>query len=154
MSQPLRISVAIYDDDDGSIFKHWALAIEAPEDPHKTMLLQVMGSDGRFRYEPATADVRARPGLIQQVYLTDAAATRLNSIKDVADRVPCVMRSAAGTVRISCWICWMLWRKSRWWMAWMRAIGCAGWGCRGCRRGWRRICLLCFALLFFSFCFS
>lgn len=89
MSQPLRISVAIYDkDDDGSIFKHWALAIEAPEDPHKTMLLQVMGSDGRFRYEPATADVRARPGLIQQVYLTDAAAARLNSIRDVADRVP------------------------------------------------------------------
>lgn len=80
------MSVAILDD--GAVFKHWGVLIEKPK-AAESILLQVMGSDGRFRYEPETGDVRdsTTRTLVELVYLCDVDVTEISSIETVASRV-------------------------------------------------------------------
>lgn len=80
------MSVAILDD--GGVFKHWGIFIEKPK-AEESVLLQVMGSDGRFRYEPETKDVRnsSTRTLEELVYLCDVDVAEISSIETVASKV-------------------------------------------------------------------
>ncbi|CDM34105.1 unnamed protein product [Penicillium roqueforti FM164] len=55
MSSTVSIYVAISASE--GVYKHWGVFIDAPREEDK-MFLQVAGSDGRFRYELETTDVR------------------------------------------------------------------------------------------------
>lgn len=48
----MKVYTAILDD--GCFFKHWALCLDGPT----KLVLNAVGSSGRFRYEQRTADVR------------------------------------------------------------------------------------------------
>lgn len=78
------MSVAIHHD--GEFYKHWGILIENPEGP-ESILLQVMGSDGRLRYEPETKDIRTSSALVELVYLCDVDKTKIGSIETVARKV-------------------------------------------------------------------
>ncbi|KAJ5835184.1 hypothetical protein N7447_001210 [Penicillium robsamsonii] len=81
-------SVSIYasiSNSDG-VYKHWGVFINAPRDEDK-VLLQVTGSDGRFRYELETRDVRQSEKLVELLPLYDVDVAKTNTIKTVASQV-------------------------------------------------------------------
>ncbi|KAJ5960597.1 uncharacterized protein N7479_007747 [Penicillium vulpinum] len=84
MSPKVSIYVAISVSD--GVYKHWGVFIDAPREEDK-VLLQVAGSDGRFRYELETTDVRQSERLVELLPLYDVDATQINSIKTVASQV-------------------------------------------------------------------
>lgn len=66
------------------IYKHWAIFIDGP---NEKALLQVKGSDGRFRYEPETEDVRQSPTLVELIHLCDVDDAKASTIKALASGV-------------------------------------------------------------------
>ncbi|KAJ6086130.1 hypothetical protein N7486_010411 [Penicillium sp. IBT 16267x] len=64
-------------------FKQWGLFIDEENQQNKTVL-QVKGSDGRFRYEPETKDARNSPDLIDLIYMCNVDVTKANDIKKIA----------------------------------------------------------------------
>ncbi|GIK00058.1 hypothetical protein Aspvir_004073 [Aspergillus viridinutans] len=70
----------------GGIYKHWALFIDEPQADET--LLQVKGSDGRFRYEAEKRDARNSQSLVELVYLCDVDVAKANRIRDVARKIP------------------------------------------------------------------
>ncbi|RHZ51901.1 hypothetical protein CDV55_103708 [Aspergillus turcosus] len=80
----VKIYVAIFQDD--GVYKHWALFIDEPQADET--LLNVRGSDGRFRYEPEKRDDRHSETLVEQVYLCEVDVAKANTIRDVARKVP------------------------------------------------------------------
>lgn len=84
MSSAVSIYVAISISD--GVYKHWGVFIDAPREEDK-IFLQVAGSDGRFRYELETRDVRRSEGLVELLPLYDVDVAEINSIKTVASQV-------------------------------------------------------------------
>ena len=72
---------------DKGVFKHWAIFIDEPHEPGKIML-QVRGSDGRFRYEPEYGDARCLSGRDELVFLSDMESTRTSILKAIARELP------------------------------------------------------------------
>lgn len=81
----VNLFITIYEDD--GVFKHWAIFIDADKAEDKT-ILQVMGSDGRFRYEPNASDARDLPGLLELHFLCAVDVSKIDTIKDIAAKSP------------------------------------------------------------------
>ncbi|KAJ5486972.1 hypothetical protein N7530_001272 [Penicillium desertorum] len=84
MSSTVSIYVAISISD--GVYKHWGVFIDAPGEKDK-IFLQVAGSDGRFRYEMETTDVRQSERLVELLHLYDVDVAKINSIKTIASQV-------------------------------------------------------------------
>ncbi|CAI7579129.1 unnamed protein product [Penicillium glandicola] len=84
MSSTVSIYVAISISE--GVYKHWGVFIDAPREEDK-VLLQVTGSDGRFRYELETTNVRQSEKLVELLTLFDVDMAEINSIKTVASQV-------------------------------------------------------------------
>jgi hypothetical protein len=84
MSSKVSIYAAISISD--GVYKHWGVFIDAPKEEDK-ILLQVTGSDGRFRYELETRDVRKSEKLVELFPLYDVDLAKINSIKSIASQV-------------------------------------------------------------------
>ncbi|KAJ5188832.1 hypothetical protein N7491_005153 [Penicillium cf. griseofulvum] len=84
MSSKVSIYVAISISD--GVYKHWGVFIDAPKEEDK-VLLQVTGSDGRFRYELEATDVRKSERLVELLPLYDVDLAKINSIKTIASQV-------------------------------------------------------------------
>ncbi|KGO70380.1 hypothetical protein PITC_014930 [Penicillium italicum] len=84
MSSTVSICVAISASE--GVYKHWGVFIDAPREEDK-VFLQVAGSDGRFRYELETRDVRQSERLVELLPLYDVNVAEINSIKTVASQV-------------------------------------------------------------------
>ncbi|WEW58266.1 hypothetical protein PRK78_003734 [Emydomyces testavorans] len=91
---PSTVSLYVAIDDDGSIFKHWALFIDAPHAQDKTVL-QALGSAGRFRFESKNADARLYDTLVELFYVCDVDVARMNDVKQIAEQLP-IRDSVAG----------------------------------------------------------
>ncbi|KAJ5163765.1 uncharacterized protein N7500_005595 [Penicillium coprophilum] len=84
MSSTVSIYAAISTSD--GVYKHWGIFIDAPRKDDK-VLLQVAGSDGRFRYELETTDVRQSEKLVELLPLYDVDVAKIDSIESVASQV-------------------------------------------------------------------
>ncbi|KAJ5499598.1 hypothetical protein N7453_008649 [Penicillium expansum] len=84
MSSAVSIYVAISASE--GVYKHWGIFIDGPREKDK-IFLQVAGSDGRFRYELETRDVRQSERLVELLPLYDVNVAEINSIKTVASQV-------------------------------------------------------------------
>ncbi|KAJ6187910.1 hypothetical protein N7519_002818 [Penicillium mononematosum] len=84
MSSTVSIYVAISISD--GVYKHWGVFIDAPGEEDK-FFLQVAGSDGRFRYEMETTDVRQSERLVELIHLYDVDVAKIDSIKTIASQV-------------------------------------------------------------------
>ncbi|OQE47429.1 hypothetical protein PENCOP_c001G07666 [Penicillium coprophilum] len=84
MSSTVPIYAAISTSD--GVYKHWGIFIDAPQEEDK-VLLQVTGSDGRFRYELEIRDVRQSKKLLELLPLYDMDVAKIDSIKSVASQV-------------------------------------------------------------------
>ena len=73
--------------DDQSIYKHWGVFIDGRRKPDK-VILQAMGSDGRFRFDAEFTDARQQHGLVELVYMCDAELAKVDAIKDIAEKLP------------------------------------------------------------------
>lgn len=80
------LHVAIRNDDQ-SIYKHWGLFIDGRRKADK-VILQAMGSDGRFRFDAELTDARQLQGLVELVYLCDVELAKVDTIKDIAGKLP------------------------------------------------------------------
>lgn len=80
------LHVAIRNDDQ-SIYKHWGLFIDGRRKADK-VILQAMGSYGRFRFDAEITDARQLQGLVELVYLCDVELAKVDTIKDIAEKVP------------------------------------------------------------------
>lgn len=65
------------------VFKHWGLFIDEENQKNKTVL-QVKGSDGQFRYQPETKDVRTSPDLLELIYICNVDVTKATNIQKIA----------------------------------------------------------------------
>jgi hypothetical protein len=81
-----KIKVYVAISDDGGVYKHWALFIHQAE--AEATLLNVRGSDGRFRYETEKRDVRYDESLVELVYLCDVDVAKANTIRNIARTIP------------------------------------------------------------------
>jgi hypothetical protein len=81
-----KIKVYVAISDDGGVYKHWALFIDQAE--AEATLLNVKGSDGRFRYETEKRDVRYDQSLVELVYLCDVDVAKANTIRNIARTIP------------------------------------------------------------------
>ncbi|KAF4220309.1 hypothetical protein CNMCM8980_007814 [Aspergillus fumigatiaffinis] len=81
-----KIKVYVAISDDGGVYKHWALFIDQAE--AEATLLNVRGSDGRFRYETEKRDVRYDESLVELVYLCDVDVAKANTIRNIARTIP------------------------------------------------------------------
>ncbi|CAG8887683.1 unnamed protein product [Penicillium egyptiacum] len=79
---PIYVAISIGD----GVYKHWGVSIDAPREEDK-IFLQVAGSDGRFRYEMETTDVRLSERLVELLPLYDVDVAKIDSIKTVASQV-------------------------------------------------------------------
>jgi hypothetical protein len=84
MSSTVSIYVAISISD--GVYKHWGVFIDVPGEEDK-IFLQVAGSDGRFRYEMETTDVRQSERLVELIHIYDVDVAKINSIKTIAGQV-------------------------------------------------------------------
>ncbi|PGH04720.1 hypothetical protein AJ79_06999 [Helicocarpus griseus UAMH5409] len=77
---------------DGTIYKHWTLFIDAPP-PHQKLSLNALGSsEGVFRYEcteitGANNNPRDNPGLEQLYHLCDIDTADAGKVRDVAGQL-------------------------------------------------------------------
>ncbi|KAJ5533193.1 hypothetical protein N7494_009745 [Penicillium frequentans] len=78
-SVPLFLAISKGD----GVFKHWGLFIDEENQNNKTVL-QVKGSDGHFRYEPETKDIRKSPDLLELIYICNVDVTKANDIQKIA----------------------------------------------------------------------
>ncbi|BCS00209.1 uncharacterized protein AKAW2_50550A [Aspergillus luchuensis] len=84
MSSTSELSVAIYKDE--GIYKHWSLFIDGPTDPEK-IILHIMGSSTRYRFEMRNSNARYSATLIELVYLCHVDNSKINAIKDAAQKM-------------------------------------------------------------------
>ncbi|KAM5438526.1 hypothetical protein MferCBS31731_004817 [Microsporum ferrugineum] len=70
--------------DDGCFFKHWALFVDGPT----KLILNAMGSSGRFRYEQRTANVREDGTLLELYYICEIDESKALGVADIAANVP------------------------------------------------------------------
>lgn len=82
----VSVHVAIRNDDQ-SIYKHWGVFIDGRRKADK-VILQAMGSDGRFRFDAEFTDARQLQGLVELVYLCDVELAKVDAIKDIAEKLP------------------------------------------------------------------
>ncbi|KAJ5809477.1 uncharacterized protein N7503_001695 [Penicillium pulvis] len=78
-SIPLFLAISKGD----GVFKQWSLFIDEETQNNKTVL-QVKGSDGHFRYEHETKDIRKSPDLLELVYICNVDVTKANDIQKIA----------------------------------------------------------------------
>lgn len=85
MSSTAGLHVAIYND--GGVYKHWSLFINGPTDAEQ-IILHVMGSSTRYRFEMRTSDARKSASLSELIHLCDVPVSKIGSIKDAAGKAP------------------------------------------------------------------
>lgn len=84
MSSTSELHIAIYND--GGVYKHWALFIDGPTDPEK-IILNIMGSSTRYRFEMRNSNAREEAALLELVYLCHVDNSKINAITDVAQEI-------------------------------------------------------------------
>ncbi|KAB8212860.1 hypothetical protein BDV33DRAFT_186010 [Aspergillus novoparasiticus] len=78
------LHVAIYDD--GGVYKHWSLFLDGPTDLEK-IILHIMGSSTRYRFEMRNSNARNSSSLLELVYLCHVDNSKINDIKDAAQKM-------------------------------------------------------------------
>ncbi|KAE8352764.1 hypothetical protein BDV28DRAFT_157606 [Aspergillus coremiiformis] len=76
-----KIHIAITTD--SGIYKHWGIFLDSAK-----TILQVRGSDRRFRYEPEDRDARDLDGLDELIFLCDVDEEKTRRVRRVASMVP------------------------------------------------------------------
>ncbi|KAF5861867.1 hypothetical protein ETB97_012418 [Aspergillus alliaceus] len=72
---------------DSGVFKHWGIFLDESQESDK-IVLQVRGSDGRFRYEPESGNARRLVGLEELVYLFDVEDSKTGIVRAIARELP------------------------------------------------------------------
>ena len=69
------------------MFKHWAVFIDGTKKSEK-ILLNALGSEGRFRFEESIEDARKSSSLLEMIELCKVDSTQIEQIKVIARSMP------------------------------------------------------------------
>ncbi|KAE8153563.1 hypothetical protein BDV25DRAFT_149090 [Aspergillus avenaceus] len=78
-----KLHVAIYENE--GVFKHWTLLVTGST--HETIILNIMGSSTRYRFEMRGPDERESRDIIEMIHLCDVDASATGAIIDAAENL-------------------------------------------------------------------